>query len=529
MKINYTKFNKPQSFEYDIVIIGAGPVGIITASELKNKFGIKKSICIVESGDESLSSTHNKELKSLNFNYLPIKHKSREFSIGGSSNTWGGLTSHFHKFEFEERNFLNLNRWPIDYSTLLQWYHYVSKNYEFINTTEIDLDHLTLFNDFNLKPFFAFDNAVNYKKFLRDDVDLIYNAHAISIESIKNRINNVKISNIYTKTVSQIKANIFIFALGGLETIKLLLNSIDAKLLARKHKNDLIGKYFMEHPKFQHGTVKLKKNVDISPFVGFMENNLKKYYGVSLPISYQKEYNLLNCYVRFTPVLPWSNDKVVYLAIKFIKRSKIFYKLFLSLVNAKIHLLHHGETEEDESSLVFKKHSLIQSIINISLYLFYRISGIIPNNYEYIVINYIEMEPSIENNVYLSHEIDKLGQKKISVNYKISETVNKSIKHLHSMIDKYLQDNLFGDIESNLDLIKNPIYLDASHHMGGTIMGLSVDDSVVDKNLKYHTLDNLYIIGSSVMPTSGSHNPTFTVSALACMTADHIHKTHLHS
>ena len=33
-------------------------------------------------------------------------------------------------------------------------------------------------------------------------------------------------------------------------------------------------------------------------------------------------------------------------------------------------------------------------------------------------------------------------------------------------------------------------------------------NSVVDKNLKVHEIKNLYILGSSVFPTSGHANPT---------------------
>ena len=58
------------------------------------------------------------------------------------------------------------------------------------------------------------------------------------------------------------------------------------------------------------------------------------------------------------------------------------------------------------------------------------------------------------------------------------------------------------------------------HHMGTTRMGSNVNESVVDQDCKYHQLNNLYIAGSSVFPTSGSTNPTLTIVALALRLAE---------
>ena len=46
-------------------------------------------------------------------------------------------------------------------------------------------------------------------------------------------------------------------------------------------------------------------------------------------------------------------------------------------------------------------------------------------------------------------------------------------------------------------------------------MGSSPKNSFVDKYLRVHSLKNLHLISSSVFPTSGSHNPTYTIAALS--------------
>ena len=61
-----------------------------------------------------------------------------------------------------------------------------------------------------------------------------------------------------------------------------------------------------------------------------------------------------------------------------------------------------------------------------------------------------------------------------------------------------------------------------NHHMGTTRMGHDPKQSVVDANGRVHGIGNLLIAGSSVFPSCGPVNPTFTIVALAIRMADHI-------
>ncbi len=58
------------------------------------------------------------------------------------------------------------------------------------------------------------------------------------------------------------------------------------------------------------------------------------------------------------------------------------------------------------------------------------------------------------------------------------------------------------------------------HHMGTTRMSADPNHGVVDADCRMHTVDNLYIAGSSVFATGGYANPTFTLVALALRLAD---------
>ena len=62
----------------------------------------------------------------------------------------------------------------------------------------------------------------------------------------------------------------------------------------------------------------------------------------------------------------------------------------------------------------------------------------------------------------------------------------------------------------------------ATHAYGGTRMGDNPETSVVDRWSISHDVPNLGILGASTMGTSGAHNPTLTVQALAWRAADHL-------
>ena len=62
------------------------------------------------------------------------------------------------------------------------------------------------------------------------------------------------------------------------------------------------------------------------------------------------------------------------------------------------------------------------------------------------------------------------------------------------------------------------------HHMGTTRMHADPKRGVVDANCRVHDVENLYVAGSSVFPTSGAANPTLTLVALALRLADHLAK-----
>ena len=60
------------------------------------------------------------------------------------------------------------------------------------------------------------------------------------------------------------------------------------------------------------------------------------------------------------------------------------------------------------------------------------------------------------------------------------------------------------------------------HWLGATRMARSSADGCVDANLRYHELENLYVLSTSTFPGGSSANPTLTLSALTLRLGDHL-------
>ena len=141
-------------------------------------------------------------------------------------------------------------------------------------------------------------------------------------------------------------------------------------------------------------------------------------------------------------------------------------------------------------------------------------------------INYhIEMAPDSENRVTLSDKSDPLGRPLSKVCWKASEAELQSILKLHDEIQTLLDGTGAGTL--SWDAGRPPKtdelpYSSASHHMGTTRMGKDPENSVVDEECQVHGIGNLHIAGSSVFPTGGFSNPTFTIVALAIRLADRL-------
>ena len=142
-----------------------------------------------------------------------------------------------------------------------------------------------------------------------------------------------------------------------------------------------------------------------------------------------------------------------------------------------------------------------------------------PEREERIVVYFCEQPPDPESRVTLSAERDALGMPRTVLHWRVGDAVHESVYRLQEVLGQELAARGVGRLIPGEG---EPRYTDASHHMGTTRMGHGPQDGVVDTEGRVFGTDNVFLAGSSVFPSVGHQNPTFTLVALALRMAEHL-------
>jgi choline dehydrogenase-like flavoprotein len=131
-----------------------------------------------------------------------------------------------------------------------------------------------------------------------------------------------------------------------------------------------------------------------------------------------------------------------------------------------------------------------------------------------------EQVPNPDSRILLSSRRNRLGQPLAQLDWRLSgqdiDSVDAWLSRLESAVGKIPGSHVMVREDWQRHILGGP------HHSGTTRMSTSPHDGVVDKDLKVHSVENLYVAGSSVFATGGFANPTFPLVALALRLADHL-------
>src|SRR5687768_14688890 len=124
-----------------------------------------------------------------------------------------------------------------------------------------------------------------------------------------------------------------------------------------------------------------------------------------------------------------------------------------------------------------------------------------------------EVEPREGNCVELADEQDALGLPIPRITFSYSDNDRRLIGHAVRYMTETMRAAGGRDLWTESD---------TAHLMGGCRMGTDPRTSVTDSWGRSWDVPNLWICDGSLFPTSGGVNPSETIQALACRTADHI-------
>lgn len=534
--------------EYDLCIVGSGPAGATVAAELAGLDSIR--VCVLESG-QLTTTRRGDELRRVESEGIHIKEYSRERVLGGASTTWAGLAAPLDRIDFAEREWVEHSGWPIAREELLPYWREAAERYRFPAEkafSESGFGALRAkgamqpsWSSLAEKVFLAPAEPQNFgveqrHLYERDLVDAYLDATVVELagEPGTTRVQAARIRTRSGRTF-ELRARAFVVATGGLENARLLLASRDLCPLGLGNERDQVGRWLMNHPKNYRGILHLAKAVDDLPYYfGCLVEGFAGYAGLRLAEEVQRERALLNSYVRFEPLFPWSDSKGVEALVFLVKRSAFVMRRFRSKAKGEVVELRDYSETGDDSDLQNARKSLGEwlalflaiplDLPKVLRYLHHRlISRARPRITRVRLRNFMEMQPRAENRVTLGEELDSNGRPRPLVKHDCSELDRRSLIELHRALAEELERNGFGRLESDLAVAEPwPITQDASHHLGTTRMGADPATSVVDTDLRVHGVENVYLAGGSVFPTSGCANPTFTIVALSIRLAEHL-------
>ena len=465
---------------FSVIVIGSGPAGITAALKLEEQ---NIRTLLIEAGNLELDPDSEDFLKGnvIAEDYYDMSTR-RARMFGGTSNLWGGHCNKFERNQFET--------WPIDYDELHSYEDEANKvlGLKFYHTDFYVKKFSENFGQYNTR--FS-DKSRNFKDVYYERIKnskLIYLSLDTTFLNFEGK--DKKINSIYCRKKSNfyyLKAKYYVLAAGGIENSRLLLWSQEKNKKLFNNKLP-IGKYYMDHPYYD-------------PAEGFINyNKFAKYLNQTKGIN--REF-YVDCYNR---ILLFPN-------LKFRKKNAIDSLTFF------VNFIHKSRSNESYiKKLACMSPNLIKNFL---------VNEKIENLINFKVGINQEQEPEIHNKITLANNLDPYGVPLVNINWKMSDRMKRAARESLVELGTFLVQNNMGriSIEDHIFSYKNfKTKLNLGHQIGGTCAGNNELNSVVDENLKVHSIDNLFVTGSSVFTTGGHGNPTYTIVLLSLKLADHLKK-----
>ena len=498
MIVDAGQLTENSRLEADIVIAGGGVAGIALARQFADT-GF--SVLILESGGENpeprtqslyegtmtLGGPGN-DPRPMN-DYLI---SSRVRCFGGSGNVWGGKCAPLDPVDFERRDWISHSGWPIDRAGLQPFYDRACRLLDLPRFGEqaasvVGPDEPLLagrVSSLAIRPrcYTRYTGAAPgdaYPEFKRAaaeharvQVCLHANVTAIKLDRSGQRVESVEVRELSGRQHSAV-GRAYILATGGIENVRLLLASNDVHRDGIGNHSDWLGRGFQGHTTISQGDDTCVSLLREDARLGLFDNQQRgrPHAVIGLSDAAQHRHRTVN----FTATL--MNDR--------------------------------SDASKAEACITKIAQHLADA----------------PATARRSVYFMIEHTPNRNSRITVSREQrDELGLPRVHLDMRYGEpefdTIAAAIGCLATELGRLDIGRVrwAGKREQLVACMSSP----SRHHMGATRMATSPRQGVVDEQCRVHGVDNLYVAGSSVFPTSGIANPTLTLLALAFRLGDHL-------
>jgi choline dehydrogenase-like flavoprotein len=516
----------------DVCILGAGAAGITLARELE---GSGLTVVVLESGAESLEPDIQDLARGdsvgapLGFQDNPATLDSvRLRQLGGTTNHWSGFCLPFSEVDMEVRPDLALSGWPITRAELDPWYEAAHPILR-IGPNRFDwqywaeehgLGEALVDTDVVRTQVFQV-SSTNFREVYGDELDaardvtvyLRSNAVDLRLDDAGDRVVEVLVKTLGGVEFSVVDSQVVVVALGGIENARLLLSARSQRPAGLGNEQDLVGRHFCEHLAVPAG-------------IAVTESD---------PAAIKALYEAANTPLSGPDgeVLPYVVQGVLTLSADTVRER--------GLLGLGAQMVVGDYAEERPRAATGLSISQVAALSNAV--------GPSPARTSLYLLASAEQELNPDSRVRLGDGTDALGMPTTVLDWQHTERDRASIVEGLTIIGEELGRLGLGRLqhapgsvvleETNgilpivggiavdpdaVDLAAFPLGI-GFHHMCTTRMAADPAEGVVDADLRVHSVDNLFMAGSSVFGTAGANTPTYSIVALCLRLADHLQRT----
>ncbi|MFN0181674.1 MAG: GMC oxidoreductase [Gemmatimonadales bacterium] len=484
------------SLDGDLVVIGGGIAGITLARELRGK-GLK--ILVLESGaldpdramqDFAAGTGTMTDPDGRRRDIGAFLRGSRVRAYGGSGHVWGGKCGRLEKADFERRDWIPGSGWPFDRDHLDPFYDRASVALE-LPSFRADLTgadptrpEVPIGAGQEIETVARFHSPVtgarSKDRFDRfrlppaesPDVTICLGATVTAIETAGDgRLVTGLVVRTLNGKAHRARGRRYVLAAGGIENARILL------LAELGNRHDLVGRHFGGHLNCSAGGEASAPTSGVAfaslpaSFDLYVSGDVAKVWGVfNATGTAQRRHRIPNLWATFSPVdydVPAADRSVIGLG---------------------------------------------------RLGAFGKPGGFFP------VRVMVEEPPNRSSRLTLvPGRRDGLDQPRVDLDWRLSAAHFDGIERGVAMFARALGRHRVGRLRWPLgrEAIL-PALNPARHHLGTTRMSTNPRHGVVDADARMHGVENFYVAGSSIFPTTGIVNPTLTIVALTIRLADHL-------
>jgi choline dehydrogenase-like flavoprotein len=502
------------NIEGDICIIGAGTVGISIAMELINS---SYKVILLEGGgfeyDDNVQDLYKGKITGQK--YYPLK-SSRLHYFGGTSQHWGGMCTPLDKIDFKERNWVENSGWPIEKKDLDPFYKRAQSyldlgpyeyNLEYWRDKDPSLEPLPFDKKIIWNKMWQFSSPTRFGDKYKNTIIESKNIHLYTYANVVNILTDENVSNVSEVIIKnnqfkehRVTAKHFILACGAIQNSRLLLASNTQMSSGLGNSNDIVGRYFMEHPEISSAELWLSSPLPMDLYTMRKEKNYLPRAELAITEKMQSELKILNGTCSLSPLIntlyrkpnmeTWQEENPVLSLKNYGRENSLFEK-----IQHKINIIQDSRIKD----------------ISFAFQLYIR----------------MEQAPNPLSRITLDAEKDNLGVPRANLHWELSSLEKRSIRKVIETIANQAGVKDIGRLKLKEFLINrsdtsNPQFNGGWHHIGTTRMNNDPKKGVTDSNCKIHGINNLFVAGSGCFPTSGAANPTLTIVALGIRLSDHI-------